>query len=76
MISIAVECPVPGTYLVRDPYQPIPLGKTATDMSVVVYEYGLGFVCHEHGFAGNTSKQDCEHITAAKRKGNQWQKNG
>jgi len=67
--AIAVECPIAGTYLVRDPNEPIPLGKTAIDMAVAVYAYRFGFVCQEHGFAGNTSGQDCEHVTAAKQKG-------
>ena len=69
MRAIAVECPVPGTYLVRDPYQPIPLGKSLSDMSVAVYAYRFGWVCQQHGFAGNTSSQECEHVTAAKQKG-------
>jgi len=67
--AIAVECPVPGTYLVRDPRQPIPLGKTATDMSVAVHAYRYGWQCQQHGFAGTTSSQECEHVTAAKQKG-------
>ena len=33
----AVECPIAGTYLVRDETEPIPFGKTATDVSVVVH---------------------------------------
>ena len=69
MRAIVVECPVPGTYLVRDPHEPIPVGKTATDMSVVVHAYRFGWVCQEHGFAGNTSNRECEHVTAAKQKG-------
>ena len=68
MQSIVVECPVPGTFLVRDPHVPIPLGKTTTDMSVVVHAYRFGFVCQEHGFTGNTSREECEHIKAAKAK--------
>jgi len=67
--AIAVECPIPGTYLVRDPHEPIPLGQSLSDMSVAVYAYRFGWVCQEHGFAGTTSSQDCEHVTAAKQKG-------
>jgi hypothetical protein len=69
MRAIVVECPIPGTFLVRDPHVPIPLGKTTTDMSIIVQQYRFGFVCHSCGpYTGNTSREDCEHIRAAKEK--------
>ena len=60
-----VTCPIEGTYLVRDETQPIALGKTPTDQSVVVQQYRFGWVCAEDGFAGDTTRPGCEHIQAA-----------
>ena len=61
----AVTCPIEGTYLVRDETQPIPLGKTATDVSTVVYRYRFGWVCGTCGYSGDTSRAGCDHIKAA-----------
>ena len=61
-----VRCPVPGTYLVRDETEPIPLGKTAADVSVVVHRYPFGWVCQGCGFRDGTTLQDCRHVQAAK----------
>ncbi len=60
-----VTCPIEGTYLVRDETQPIALGKTTTDQSVVVYEYRFGWVCSVDGYSGDTTRPGCEHIQAA-----------
>jgi hypothetical protein len=62
----AVECYIAGTYLVRDETQPIPVGKTATDVSVVVHLYPFGWVCDLDGYAGDTSRPECSHIDAAR----------
>ena len=61
----AVECPIRGTYLVRDETEPIPLGKTATDVSVVVHQYRFGWVCGSCGYSGDTTRPGCDHIKAA-----------
>ena len=62
----AIECPVPGTYLVRDETKPIPVGKTSTDVSVVVHRYAFGWVCEECGCVTGTTRSECEHVKAAK----------
>jgi len=61
-----VRCPVPGTYLVRDETEPIPLGQTALSFSVVVHRYEFGWVCERCGFRDGTTLQECEHVKAAK----------
>jgi len=61
-----VRCPVPGTYLVRDETEPIPFGKTASDVSVIVHRYRYGWVCEMCGYAGTTTRSECRHIAAAK----------
>ena len=61
-----VRCPVPGTYLVRDETEPIPVGKTATDVSVVVHSYSFGWVCDRCGYVIGTTRPECEHVEAAK----------
>ena len=61
----AVTCPIDGTYLVRDETQPIPVGKTATDVSTVVYKYQFGWVCGSCGYSGDTTRAGCDHIKAA-----------
>jgi len=61
-----VRCPVAGTYLVRDEDAPIPFGKAATDVSVVVHRYRYGWVCEECGSATGTTRLECEHVKAAK----------
>ena len=65
-----VKCPIAGSYLVRDENQPIPFGKTASDVSVVVHHYApmhrdIGWVCAECGFSGDTTRPECEHVRAA-----------
>ena len=65
---ISVTCPIEGTYLVRDQSVLIPVGKTATDVSTVVYRYEFGWVCGTDGFAGDpeiNTRPRCEHIQAA-----------
>ena len=62
----AVRCPVPGTYLVRDETEPIPVGQTESSFSVVVHRYRFGWVCGECGYAGTTTRSECEHIQAAR----------
>jgi len=62
---ISVTCPIEGTYLVRDEAQPIPLGKTATDVSVVVHRYNFGWVCGACGYADAANRSECRHIRAA-----------
>ena len=61
-----VRCPVPGTYLVRDEAEPIPVGKTTSDVSVVVHRYRYGWVCEECGSATGTTRPECDHVKAAK----------
>jgi len=61
-----VRCPVNGTYLVRDESQPIPVGKTAADVSVVVYRYPFGWVCQGCGSSIGTIRPECEHVEAAR----------
>ena len=60
-----VECPIRGTYLVRDETQPIPLGKSPADVSVVVHEYRFGWVCGACGYAPAANRSECEHVRAA-----------
>ena len=60
-----ITCPIKGTYLVRDEAQRIPLGKTATDVSVVVQEYRFGWVCGACGYAAAATRSECEHVMAA-----------
>ena len=60
-----VECPIRGTYLVRDATQPIPVGKTAADVSVVVHRYNFGWVCGACGYAAAANRSECRHIKAA-----------
>ena len=62
----AVECPIAGTYLVRDETLPIPFGKTAADVSVRVHCYSFGWVCDRCGYAIGTTRPECEHVEAAK----------
>ena len=62
----AVSCPVPGTYLVRDESQPIPLGKTASDVSIVVHRWSFAWVCEACGYSADTTRPECEHVEAAK----------
>jgi len=67
---IVTACPIEGTYLIRDETQPIPLGKTATDVSTVVYRYKFGWVCASCGFVVTpfkAARNICEHIQAAGR---------
>ena len=61
-----VECPIRGTYLVLDETQPIPLGKTKTDVSVVVHRYEFGWVCGACGYADAANRSECGHIKAAR----------
>ena len=63
----AVECPVPGTYLVRDESQSIPFGQTESSFSVVVHRYRYGWVCERCGFRDGTTLQECRHVKAAKK---------
>lgn len=63
----SVQCPIEDTYLVRDETQPIPLGKTASNVSVVVHKYSFGWVCDECGYSGDTTKPSCKHVKAAQR---------
>ena len=63
-----VECPIRGTYLVRDETQPIPLGKTATDVSVRVHCYSFGWVCTVCQPAIGTTKPVCRHIDAVQER--------
>ena len=62
-----VRCPVPGTYLIRDETAPIPFGKTAADVSVVVHRYSFGWVCTVCQPALGTTRPECNHIAAARR---------
>ena len=61
-----VECPIRGTYLVRDESQPIPFGQTEASFSVVVHQYPFGWVCQGCGSAIGTTRPECEHVKAAK----------
>jgi len=61
----AVTCKVPGTYLVRDEAEPIPVGKTEADVSVIVYHYSFGWVCERCSYSGETTRPECKHIKAA-----------
>jgi hypothetical protein len=65
---IAVRCPVPGTYLVRDESQPIPYGQTESSYSVVVHRYRYGWVCERCGFRQGTILQECLHVKAARER--------
>ena len=60
-----VECPIKGTYLVRDEAEPIPFGKTSTDVSVRVHCYQFGWVCGECGYAAAANRSECQHVKAA-----------
>jgi len=62
-----VECSIRGTYLVRDETEPIPFGKTATDVSVVVQHYRFGWVCGVCQPSVGTTRPECSHIAAARR---------
>ena len=59
----AVDCKVPGTYLVRDERQRIPMGKTAADVSVIVHRYTFGYVCTVDGAPEwGRAEGTCDHI--------------
>ena len=60
-----VKCPIAGSYLVRDERQPIPLGKTTSDVSVAVHCHTFGWLCDACGFSGDTTRPECEHVRAA-----------
>jgi hypothetical protein len=63
-----VECPIEGTYLIRDESQgPPPLGKSVADVSTVVHRYRFGWVCAEDGYTDGTTIGACWHIKAAQR---------
>lgn len=64
----AVRCPVPGTYLVRDESQPVPFGKSETDVSIVVHQYRFGWVCTVDGYSGATTRTICSHVKAAQER--------
>lgn len=64
---IVAKCLIAGTYLVRDEMQPIPLGKTPADVSVVVNEYRFGWVCDADGYSEGSTRETCEHIKAAQK---------
>jgi hypothetical protein len=52
-----VRCPVPGTYLVRNETEPLPVGQTESSFSVVVHRYRFGWVCERCEFrAGSTTR--------------------
>ena len=52
-----------GTWLVRS--EPIPFGKTAADVSVVVHKHVWGWYCQVHGQKRmSTHSLDCPHILA------------
>ena len=62
-----------GTWLVRS--EPIPFGKTAADVSVVVQKYRWGWYCQVLGHGQKrmpTHPLDCSHIDAVKS----WEKKG
>ena len=61
----AVECPIEGTYLVRDETQPVPFGKSSADVSTVVHRHRFGWVCGEDGYTDSTTIGACWHIKAA-----------
>ena len=61
-----VRCRMPGTFLVRDEAQPIPVGKTKADVSVVVHHYPFGWVCTVCRPAIWTTRPECKHIAKAK----------
>ena len=61
----AVECPIAGTYLVRDETEPIPFGQTESSFSVVVHRYRFGWVCGECGYAAAANRSECQHVKAA-----------
>ena len=63
----AVRCPVPGTYLVRDDAEPIPVGQTESSFSVVVHRYQFGWVCDRCEFRAGSTLSECKHIRAAKK---------
>ncbi len=64
-----VECPIEGTFLVRDEtLGPPPLGKSVADISTVVYRYRFGWVCEECGHCNdNGTRGACWHIKSAQR---------
>ena len=62
---IVVRCPVPGAYLVRDERQPVPSGKSETDVSIVVHQYRFGWVCGACQPVIGTTRPECWHIQAA-----------
>ena len=61
-MRLEVKCPIWGTWLVRDRYEPIPLGKTPTDMSVAVHKHDYGWECKGCGKTIGTTKAQCVHI--------------
>ena len=71
-ILTVLQTPVALTWLVGDPTQPIPVGKTQTDMATPVWKYGgeswnRGWAtCRDCGTFASTTKPDCDHIEAVK----------
>jgi hypothetical protein len=45
----------------------IPVGQSVVDVSTIVWQYGYGWVCAVHGYAGHTSRSECLHVRAAQR---------
>ena len=61
------SCPIWGTWLVRDRYEPIPFGKTSTDISTPVYLYNFGWLCDGCGNPNGTTTPECVHIKAVRK---------
>jgi hypothetical protein len=56
----------PTVWLVREA-GPLPMGQSETS-GVAVYSHSWGWKCEEHGSMINTTKSECEHVAAVKRK--------
>ena len=67
---VVTDCPVPGTWLVREP-GPIPLGQTEASASTAVHHYPRGefggwWSCEDCGSSRGTTRTDCQHVRAVR----------
>ena len=66
------DCPVPGSWLVRES-GPLPMGQTEASASTVVHYYAprsrptRWWSCEKcGGFVGGSTRPDCEHVRAVR----------
>jgi len=64
-----VKCPIKGSYLVGpDEFEPLPIGKTWSNVAVPVYRYEERWACNSCGSVVDTTRQECDHVRSVKEK--------